>query len=33
MPPKLPIFSHDLCFDFRLNHEQNEKKRKHIDNL
>jgi len=20
-PPKLSIFSHDICFDFRLNHE------------
>jgi len=24
-PPKLSIFSHDICFDFRLNHEQNKK--------
>jgi hypothetical protein len=38
-PPKLSIFSHNICFDFRLNHEQNkknwfffEKKRKNIDN-
>jgi len=22
---KLSIFSHDICFDFRLNHEQNKK--------
>jgi hypothetical protein len=24
-PPKLSIFSHDICFDFRLNHNQNKK--------
>jgi len=24
-PPKLSIFSYDICFDFRLNHEQNKK--------
>jgi hypothetical protein len=24
-PPKLSIFSHDIGFDFRLNHEQNKK--------
>jgi len=37
-PPKLSIFSHDICLEFRLNHEQNQKnlilflKKKHIDN-
>jgi hypothetical protein len=37
-PPKLSIFSYDICFDFRLNHKQNKKnlfflkKRKNIDN-
>jgi hypothetical protein len=37
-PPKLSIFSHDICFYFRLNHEQNQKnliffeKKKNIDN-
>jgi len=24
-PPKLSIFSYDICFDFRLNHDQNKK--------
>ena len=24
-PPKLSIFSHDIYFDFKLNHEQNKK--------
>jgi len=24
-PLKLSIFSYDICFDFRLNHEQNKK--------
>ena len=23
-PPKLSIFSYDICFDFRLNNEQNK---------
>ena len=37
-PSKLSIFSHDICFDFRLNHEQNKKNlifflKKNIDNL
>ena len=35
--PKLSIFSHDICFDFRLNYEQNKKNliffsKKNIDN-
>jgi len=24
-PPKLSFFSHDICLEFRLNHEQNQK--------
>ena len=36
-PSKLQFFSHDICFDFRLNYEQNKKKliffsKKNIDN-
>jgi len=35
-PSKLSIFSHDICFDFRLNHEQNQNNliffEKNIDN-
>ena len=38
-PPKLSVFSHDICLEFRLNHEQNQKnliffflKRKNINN-